>query len=61
MDKVRIFRKYKDTYAALKHLLLGAVDNNYAVNLKHAKLGYANITTRDILSHLCGQYGVINT
>ena len=59
-EEVRVFRKYNNTDADLKHQLLGAIDNNYVAKLKHANIGYTNIITLGLLSHICNHNGAIN-
>lgn len=58
-EDVRIFKEYQNTDAALKHLLLKAVDDAYVCELKDATLGYAQITTFDLITHLRDRYGTI--
>ena len=59
-EVVRIFFKYKYTDSALKHQILVTVDDYYILELKHENLGYANVSTLDLLTHLCEVYGQIN-
>ena len=58
-EKFWVLCEYKDTDAALKHQLLATVNNDYVAELKHTKLGCANVTTLDLLSHLHDQYSTI--
>ena len=58
-EEVCVLHEYRDTDATLNHQLLGAVDNNYVVELKHTKIGYTNVTMLDLLSHFCDRCGTI--
>ena len=60
-EEVCVFHKNNGTDAAIKHQLMGAVDDDYVVELKHAKLEYANVTTLDLLYRIRDRYGMINT
>ena len=50
---------YINTEAALKKQLLQAVPATFTQKLSHSELGYANITTLALLTHLDTTYGTI--
>ena len=56
----RIFHEFNNTDKALKQLLLGAVDDMFTRALKNRFIGYANITTKALLTHLFTTYGKIS-
>lgn len=51
---------YNNTEAALKKQLLQAVPATFTQKLCHPELGYANVSTLDILTHLDTTYGKVN-
>ena len=56
-DKVyRIFKEYTLADKALKQLLLGAIEEKYYHVLRNNLIGYANVTTRDLIQHLYTGY-----
>ena len=56
----RLYKEYDFTYDDLKKLLLGAVDNMFIVTIQHHHIGYANVTTLQILAHLYDIYALIH-
>jgi hypothetical protein len=52
-------KTYKDTETTLKQMLLKAVPNTYIKELQDQLLGYAQLTTRDLLAHLDANYGTV--
>ena len=48
----KIFHEYNNTDKALKQLLLGAVDDMFTSALKNRYIGYANVSTKQLLTHL---------
>ena len=56
----RIFHEFNNTDKALKQLLLGAVDDMFTRALKNRFIGYANVTTKALLTHLFTTYGKIS-
>jgi hypothetical protein len=57
----REFAIYSTTEATLKRLVLKAVPSTYTNVLKDKTLGFANVTTLAILTHLKTDYGTIST
>jgi hypothetical protein len=55
-----LFKQYDLADKALKQLLLGAVDDMFVRSLATKYIGYLNVTTRQILTHLYGQYARIS-
>jgi hypothetical protein len=55
------FATFKATEAALKKQLLEAVPSTYINKLKHKTLGFANVTTLQIIEHLVTTYGTLTT
>jgi hypothetical protein len=55
------FTVYKSTEAALKKLLLETVPNTYINKLKGKSLGFANVTTLQLIEHLVTTYDTITT
>ena len=58
--ETKLFREFNNTDAALKQLLLGAVDDMFTRALKNRYIGYANVSTKELLAHLFVTYGKIN-
>ena len=58
--EAKLFHEFNNTYKALKQQLLGAVDNMFTRALKNRHIGYANTTTKDLLTHLFTTYGEIS-
>ena len=56
----RLHRQYDRTDKALKQLLLGAVDNMFVRSLRNRHIGYANVTTLELLTHLYSTYAKIS-
>jgi hypothetical protein len=57
----REYHLYSSTEAKLKQQLLMAVPNTYTNALKDKFVGFANVTTLQILTHLNTDYGAITT
>ena len=55
----RLFQQYDATDRALKQQLLGAVDDMFVSALSDPHVGYANITTLQLLTHLYATYALI--
>ena len=55
----KLFKQYDATDKALKQLLLGAVDDMFVRSLRNRHIGYANVTTLQILTHLYTTYAQI--
>jgi hypothetical protein len=55
------FSTFKSTEAALKKQLIEAVPSTYINKLKHKSLGFANVSTLQIIEHLVTTYGTITT
>lgn len=51
-SKAAIFKEYDDTDKALKALIMSVVDETYLRALRDRHVGYANLTTLQILRHL---------
>ena len=47
--EAKLFHKYNNTDKALKQLLLGAVDDMFTRGLKNRYIGYANVSTKQLL------------
>ena len=58
-NELIIYQNAHTTQAALKQLLLAAVDNTYLLALKDNIIGFANVTIREFMSHLYTTYGNI--
>ena len=58
--EAKLFHEYNNTDTALKQLLLGAVDDMFTRALKNRYIGYANVSTKELLAHLFTTYGQIN-
>jgi hypothetical protein len=54
------FKTYRETEATLKRMLLQAVPSTYTEELQDHQLGYAKVTTKDILAHLDTTYGTVS-
>jgi hypothetical protein len=52
-------KTYKDTENQLKSMLIKAVPNIYIEELQDPVLGYATVTTRQLLQHLDDNYGTV--
>ena len=55
----RLFAQYDSTDRALKQQLLGAVDDMFVSSLADPHVGYANVTTLQLLQHLYDTYAKI--
>jgi hypothetical protein len=53
------FNTFRTTEAALKKQLIAAIPGTYINQLKHQLLGFANVTTLQILAHLQLTYGTL--
>ena len=53
------FKQYDATDCTLKHQLLGAVDDTFVNVLSDTHVGYANVTTLQLLNHLYNTYANI--
>ena len=60
-NATKLYRQYDTTDKALKQLLLGAVDDMFVRSLRNRHIGYANVTTLALLTHLYTVYAKINT
>ena len=58
-ESTKIFFQYDSTDKALKQLLIGAVDDMFINAVSDAHVGYANVTTLELLTHLYSTYGRI--
>ena len=56
-NDTNVFREYLATDKALKQQVIGAVNTMYLRTLSHRITGFANISTREMLTHLYNQYG----
>ena len=56
---MRLYNQYDACDRALKQLLLGAVDDMFINALSDTHVGYANVTTLQLLKHLYKTYGRI--
>ena len=56
----KIFQEYNNADKALKQQLLGAVDDMFTRALKNRYIGYANVSTKQLLTHLFLTYGKIS-
>ena len=54
-----IFKEYDDTDKAIKVLLMSAIDETYICVLQDRYVGYANVTTLEMLTHLYTKYARI--
>ena len=55
-----LYKEYDATDKALKSLLLSAVDETYVRSLRDRFIGYANVTTLQMLTHLYTAYANIS-
>ena len=60
-NATKLYKQYDTTDKALKQLLLGAVDDMFVRSLRNRHIGYANVTTLELLTHLYTVYAKINT
>ena len=58
--QTKLVKQYDATDKALKQLLLSAVDDMFVRTLRHRHVGYANVTTLQLLTHLYSVYANIN-
>lgn len=58
---MKLYKQYDAIYKALTQLLLGAVDAMFIRSLRNRYIGYANIITLKLLSHIYRIYAKINT
>ena len=58
--EAKLFHEFNNTDKALKQLLLGAVEDMFTRGLKNRYIGYANVSTKDLLAHLFTTYGRIS-
>ena len=58
-NTTKLYKQYDATDKALKKLLFGAVDNMFVRSLRNRHIGYANVTTVHILTHLYTTYAKI--
>jgi hypothetical protein len=58
-EELRIWREYQNVDAALKQQLINAIAKIYLRTLQHRHTGFANVTTRQLISHLLQTYGNI--
>lgn len=58
-EATRSFTQYHQTDRALKTILIGAIDEAYIRSLRDKYIGYANVSTLDMLSHLYDTYARI--
>jgi hypothetical protein len=58
-EQVRVFARYHDTDKALVRAIIAATPSTYIDALADAELGYANVTTLQVLQHLQDTYGVM--
>ena len=54
-----LFHEYNNTDKTLKQQLLEAVDDMFTCALKNRFIGYANVTTKQLLTHMFTTYGQI--
>ena len=59
-NATKLYKQYDTTDKALKQLLLGAVDDMFVRSLRNRHIGYANVTTLALLTHLYTVYAKIN-
>ena len=57
---LRIFREWTATDSALKQQIIGNVNRMFLHTLSHCITGFANVTTRQMLTHLYQAYGRLN-
>jgi hypothetical protein len=57
---IQEYKIYKDTETLLKTALLKAVPHTYINELKNRKLGFATVTTKQLLHHLDTNYGTVS-
>ena len=58
-NATKLYNEYDATDKALKSLLLSAVDETYVRSLRNKYIGYANITTLEMITHLYSSYAKI--
>ena len=58
-QQAKLFHEYNNTDKTLKQQLLGAVDDIFTRALKNRFIGYANVTTKQLLTHLFTTYRII--
>jgi len=55
----KTFDTYCEVSRALRSQVIAAVPDMFLSDIKHAKLGYANVTCLELLTHLWANYGAI--
>jgi hypothetical protein len=58
-EQIRVFQRYHDTDRALLRALLEATPSTYIEALADPDVGFANVTTLDVLTHLLTTYGAL--
>ena len=58
---MKLYKQYDATDKALKQLLIGAVNDMFIRSLRNRHIGYANVTTLQLITHLYRTYAKINT
>ena len=59
-NATRLHNQYDSTDLALKQLLIGAVNNIFVRSLRNKHIGYTNVTTLQLLTHLYIVYAKIS-
>ena len=54
--EARVFHEFNNTDKALKQQILGAVDDMFTHALKNRYIGYANVSTKELLNRLFSTY-----
>ena len=57
--QAKLYQQYDATDKALKQQLINAVDDMFISAISHRHIGYANVTTLQILTHLYDTYAII--
>ena len=60
-EAVEEFNRYMNTDKALKSQLIAAVDEPYICVKRHKYVGYANVSTKELLTHLYDSYAKITS
>jgi hypothetical protein len=58
-EEKRKLRDYNAMESRLKQQLLAAIDNTYITSLEDSEVGFAMVTSKQILQHIITEYGII--
>ena len=59
-SETKLFHEFNNTDTALKQKLFGAIDDMFTRVLKNRYIDYANVSTKQLLTHFFSMYGKIS-